>query len=206
VGAHSECGVRTVLYAMVPVPRGQDVGFPTAGIPVTHLPLEGKPADAPPGSARVGRFGPRKYSPGVAAVEKALHDGSALEFPAELRILVVDDSTSCRRMLMRLMQNKAPGTVMDEAVDGQEAVDLVATKPPGHYHVIFMDNDMPRMTGEEAVVCLRERGVRTRIVMVTGTASLIDQTRFVKGGVDAVLVKPVRAADLLRQLQKHAAE
>lgn len=63
------------------------------------------------------------------------------------RVLVVDDSAVFRKLLSHVINRDSELTVVGEAADGVEAVDLVQQLHPD---VITMDMHMPRMTGAEA--------------------------------------------------------
>jgi CheY-like chemotaxis protein len=59
------------------------------------------------------------------------------------------------------------------------------------YAVIFLDNQMPVMSGLKLVEKLRALGRTDFIVGVTGNALLSDQEEYLDAGVDRVLTKPV---------------
>ena len=65
--------------------------------------------------------------------------------PAQLRVLVVDDIDSNRRLAQALLRRF--GHVSDVATGGLEAVEMAAT---GRYDVILMDVQMPDVHGVEA--------------------------------------------------------
>ena len=108
----------------------------------------------------------------------------------KLRVLVVDDAATNRKMLCRLLQHKY---VTLEAEDGQEAVDMVlASLDTDHsIQVVLMDNHMPRMDGPTASKLLRERGYTGVIIGVTGNTLPEDIEHFMSHGADKVLPKPV---------------
>ncbi|EAU90389.2 hypothetical protein CC1G_00773 [Coprinopsis cinerea okayama7 len=59
------------------------------------------------------------------------------------------------------------------------------------FAVVFLDNQMPVMSGVRAVERLRQLGRTDFIVGVTGNALLSDQQEYLEAGVDRVLTKPV---------------
>ena len=117
-------------------------------------------------------------------------DKLATSDKALLRVLVVDDATTNRKMLCRLLQHKY---VTLEAEDGQDAVDMVlASLDTNHsIQVVLMDNHMPRMDGPTASKLLRERGYTGVIIGVTGNTLPEDIEHFMSHGADKVLPKPV---------------
>ncbi|KAL0954020.1 hypothetical protein HGRIS_005174 [Hohenbuehelia grisea] len=68
------------------------------------------------------------------------------------------------------------------------------------YDVVFMDNQMPVMSGLDAVRKLRRLGRTDFVVGVTGNALLGDQNEYLAAGVDKVLTKPVLERSLRQML------
>ena len=62
----------------------------------------------------------------------------------EEEILIVDGDTSLHKLFSRVLQSEFPGTVIDCASDGVEAVRLYEGR---HHRLIVMDVEMPRMNG-----------------------------------------------------------
>ena len=105
-----------------------------------------------------------------------------------LRILVVDDSAMVRKMTIKLMNSL--GHSCEEADDGDTAVEVVRSRHA--FDIILMDNQMPRMTGEDATEVLRrELNFQGIILGVTGNALDDDIQRFITKGVDEVIIKPM---------------
>ncbi|MBN2002013.1 MAG: chemotaxis-specific protein-glutamate methyltransferase CheB [Anaerolineae bacterium] len=65
-----------------------------------------------------------------------------------IRILVVDDSTLIREVLVAMLQTEPEFRVVGQAHDGREAVQLTASLRPD---VVTMDIHMPHMNGLEAI-------------------------------------------------------
>jgi two-component system, chemotaxis family, chemotaxis protein CheY len=116
----------------------------------------------------------------------------------ELNALVVDDSGIMRKLVMRsLTESKLATFMFTEACDGRDAL----TKfNPETTDVIFVDWNMPNMTGIELVKTIRQTQKRhVPIVMVTTESTMgkveeaLDQ-----GGVDSYVVKPF-TTDIIRQ-------
>ncbi|KAG9224045.1 hypothetical protein CCMSSC00406_0004339 [Pleurotus cornucopiae] len=129
-----------------------------------------------------------------------------------LLVLVVDDD-SITRMLMRRMLSRI-GCTVETAENGEAALAMIlrsqysadALENPedetsnGPYDVVFMDNQMPVMSGLTAVAKLRALGRHDFIVGVTGNALLTDQHEYMEAGVDKVLTKPVLEKSLKEML------
>ena len=69
------------------------------------------------------------------------------------KVLVVDDYEDARANLREMLEELGVGVV--EAVDGQQAFDLLVTEPQVSVRLILLDLDMPRMTGWELLKLLK---------------------------------------------------
>ena len=109
-----------------------------------------------------------------------------------LRILIVDDVKSNRKLLSRLALNRHHR--VDEAVNGSDAVVKVKTAMDEQdpYDSILMDYEMPIMKGPAAVLEIRQLQCNAFIVGVTGNVLEEDVAQFMSSGANFVLAKPVK--------------
>jgi len=116
---------------------------------------------------------------------------AALNTNLSTRILVVDDAPLNRKMIRNIMKSR--GGVVDEASDGEEAVErvLASIRTSETYHMILMDNQMPRKSGPEAAEEIRAFGFKGLIIGVTGCAAAEEINFFIRHGADRVLQKPL---------------
>lgn len=108
-----------------------------------------------------------------------------------LRALVIDDSSTMRRLIMKtLMKANVADFLFDEAEDGIEAVHKFLTSPPD---MIFCDWNMPRMNGYNFARRVRAdpRYDHIPIVMITSEKVLkrIEEA-FNRARVDRYITKP----------------
>lgn len=80
------------------------------------------------------------------------------------------------RLLTRL------GCNVSTAENGEIALEMVLNG--GRFAVVFLDNQMPVMSGLSMVTKLREAGRNDFVVGVTGNALLLDQEEYLEAGVD----------------------
>ena len=84
---------------------------------------------------------------------------------APMQLLVVDDSSLNRKMMLKILTFR--GHDVTEAADGDEAVErCFASDIP--FDAILMDNSMPKMNGTVAAKIMRNRGFRGYIIGVNG--------------------------------------
>jgi two-component system response regulator LytT len=110
------------------------------------------------------------------------------EFPEPIKAVVVDDEQLAREELCYLLGRVGGVTVVGQAGNGVDAIDVVETTRPD---LVLLDIQMPGLTGFEVARRLGEEGVDTHVVFVTA----FDQHAIQAFEVNAVdyLLKPVEA-------------
>jgi CheY-like chemotaxis protein len=116
-----------------------------------------------------------------------------------IKVLLVDDDADFRSMLQSALQ--LAGYTVAVARNGREAV---AVQRRSRSDVMITDLFMPESDGFEAIEAFRRDFPATRIIAVSGGASLV-KTNYLDAaglmGVDATLQKPFDVEDLLRVLR-----
>ncbi|HET7232490.1 MAG TPA: PAS domain S-box protein [Longimicrobium sp.] len=122
--------------------------------------------------------------------------------PTPLRVLVVDDEAPVRRVVARFLGRR--GHVVDEAVEGGQALAMVDQAGPGAYDVILSDLRMPGLGGDQLLARLRARGggLDQRLVFLTGDTASEDAERILRDSDVPVLEKPVDLEELARVLER----
>lgn len=87
---------------------------------------------------------------------------------AETRVIVADDQAAVREGLVLLLGTMPGITVVGEAADGEEAIQLVAEHRPD---VVLMDLNMPGTDGIEATRHIRRDHHDTQVVVLTTYAT-----------------------------------
>lgn len=123
---------------------------------------------------------------------------------SEYRILVVDDSTDSRLMLVKILTSI--GFAVQEAANGTEAIALWQKWQP---HLILMDMRMPIMDGYEATKIIKAReeilipNRKTIIIALTANAFEEQREAIIKAGCDDYINKPFREEKLLEKLSEY---
>ena len=109
-----------------------------------------------------------------------------------LRVLVVDDSPLCQRVLTRILVKHGFDT--DTANNGQDACDKLFIEPCV-YDIVLMDLRMPIMDGLTATKLCREKDHLNHVPIVVVTAELGNDIReqALGAGANEMLSKPVHS-------------
>jgi CheY-like chemotaxis protein len=107
-------------------------------------------------------------------------------------VLVAEDIPVNQFVIRRMLEGC--GCRVDIAVDGEEALERHAA---GHYDLILMDCQMPKLDGYQATAEIRRRegtGAHTPIVAITAHALKGDRERCLQAGMDDYVAKPLDPA------------
>ena len=115
------------------------------------------------------------------------------------RVLVADDSSTMRKIILRSLQAVGVKDVA-EAADGSEAIALFE---PGKFDLVLTDWNMPGMNGLELLKAIRERDKAIPVIMVTTEAEKARILEAIQAGVTDYLVKPFQQDALREKLEKH---
>jgi DNA-binding NarL/FixJ family response regulator len=103
-----------------------------------------------------------------------------------IRVVVVDDQELFRRGLTMLLGVEPDIEVVGEAGDGMSAAALVANVVPD---VVLLDVRMPKRTGLEACIEIKQLVPAARIIMLTVSDEEADLYEAVKNGASGYLLK-----------------
>lgn len=115
---------------------------------------------------------------------------------SNLRVLVVDDSSTARLHIKRMLTNLGIQHIT-MAVDGKAAIAAFAEQL---FDLVVTDYNMPEMDGRELVEAIRARsdGAYIPILMVTSETERARLSQVEQAGVSALLDKPF-TPDIIRQ-------
>lgn len=115
----------------------------------------------------------------------------------ELRVLVADDDAGMRLVLRKII-NKVEGfTLVGEACDGKEAVSLAESLKP---QVVFLDVEMPEMTGIECARVIQDMNPATVIIFATAHDTYMSDA-FEVYAFD-YMVKPFKVERVIQTLER----
>lgn len=112
--------------------------------------------------------------------------------------VIVDDNSSIRLVLKGVLTELGLN-IIAQAGNGEEAIRAAQSLQPD---VLFLDVNMPILSGLDALPRIREASPRTAVVMVTGDTSREQVQRAAGLGARGYIVKPVRPAYVENFLKK----
>lgn len=123
---------------------------------------------------------------------------------SRLRFLVVDDNPTLRELLKRILESwRVAGIGLAEGGDDALTQLHAAAEAGQPYDIVLLDQNMPEMTGLELARSIRADATLAdmKLIMI----SAVDSDRTVPE-LDAWLTKPVRQADLYKNLMRLSGE
>jgi DNA-binding NtrC family response regulator len=114
-----------------------------------------------------------------------------------VRLLLVDDDPNMQRMVALFLNKK--NYKLEIAGNGRKALDLLDNNK---FDLIISDMQMPLMDGSTLLRKMREKKIKTPVILISAYTSLnmpneIDTTDFV-----AILFKPFDSSNLISSIEK----
>ena len=114
-----------------------------------------------------------------------------------IRLLIADDSTLLRCLLVQQLGAERDFTVVGEARNGREAVDLAARLRPD---IVLMDLEMPQLNGVQATERIIGQHPHIKVVLLTGHEELASLGRL--AGASLSVLKSASPQELTDQIRK----
>ena len=114
-----------------------------------------------------------------------------------MKFLIVDDSSTMRRIVMNTLKRLGYEDFV-EAADGEQALKKLAE---GGVECIITDWNMPNMNGLELILAIRKGNPTIPIMMVTTNAATTDLIEAIKAGANNYIVKPFTPETLEAKLK-----
>ncbi len=113
---------------------------------------------------------------------------------SKIRVLICDDHTILREGIRLLLNSQPDIEVVDEAVDGRDAVDKARACKPD---VILMDIAMPLLNGLEATKQIRRDQPNARVLVLTMYESDEYVAQMLEAGAAGYVLKKVAGSELV---------
>jgi len=117
---------------------------------------------------------------------------------SKIRILVAEDHVIARVGVISILNLQPDMTVVAEAVNGQQALELFLQHRPD---VILLDVRMPIMSGVEAAIAIRSVDPQARMIALSSYGGDEDVRRTLAAGMHGYLTKDVPPEELLEAIR-----
>jgi two-component system, sensor histidine kinase and response regulator len=133
------------------------------------------------------RFGIQRAGARRAGATERMLDG--------LRVLVVDDNETNRRILQEVLTN---WRMQPRAVDSAKAAMVALEKADSPYAIVLLDGHMPEVDGFTLAARIQQdtRFANIKLVMLTSAGLAEDVARCRELGISAYLTKPIKQSEL----------
>jgi len=116
----------------------------------------------------------------------------------EIRVLLIEDHFLARMALHSVLSGHAQIRIIGEASDGETGIAMYRTHRPD---VVVLDLRLPRVSGFDVIVRIREEFPQARIVILSNYQGSEDIYRAVRSGARAYLTKDASGEELLNAIQ-----
>ena len=118
------------------------------------------------------------------------------------KVLMVDDDELSLKIGVLSLQRQ--GMIVDTALNGQTAVNMIWESGVDAYDLVLMDIMMPVMDGYEATSIIRKLpgGNKLKILAFSANAFEEDREKSLNAGMDGHIAKPLKVNELLGELKR----
>lgn len=120
-----------------------------------------------------------------------------------ISILIVDDEISIRNGLSNILSSKEFGiNIINSASNGKEALDMIIENIPD---IVLTDIRMPIMDGLELIQKVKDLGINTEFIILSGHDDFCYAQKAIKLGAKNYFLKPIQINELMlciRELKK----
>ncbi len=118
--------------------------------------------------------------------------------PRVIRVMIADDHPPMRMGLIALINSQASMTVIAEASDGEEAIEVYEDTKPD---IALMDLRMPGMGGAEAIIAIKKRYPEAKIIVLSTYDSDEDIHRALQSGAASYILKDMPIEEIAETIE-----
>jgi DNA-binding NarL/FixJ family response regulator len=116
----------------------------------------------------------------------------------QITILTADDHPLLREGIVSVIQEEKDMLVVGQASTGREAIEKFCDLRPD---VTLMDLQMPQVNGIDAIVSIRQKDPRARIVVLTTYGGDVPARRALRAGASGYMLKSMIRTQLLEAIR-----
>src|SRR5262249_51290038 len=114
------------------------------------------------------------------------------------RILLVEDEPGLVMTLTDRLTSE--GYTVETARDGETGFERASSET---FDLVILDVMLPRKNGFDVCRDLRQKGINTKIIMLTARGQVVDKVVGLKLGADDYVTKPFEMIELLARVEAH---
>ena len=119
-----------------------------------------------------------------------------------IHVVLADDHVLVRDGIKALLEDQTGITVIDEASNGKEALEVITKNKP---HVLIVDIRMPEMNGIEVVAEITKKKIDVKTLVLSMHDSEEYVVKSIQAGADGYLLKGASKEEFLKAVHKVAA-
>src|SRR3989344_2527836 len=113
-----------------------------------------------------------------------------------MRILIIEDEQRLSNVVKKGLVEE--GFAVDQAFDGEEGLYLAESEA---YDLLILDLMLPKIDGLKVCRELRNKKIKTPILILTAKTKIEDKVKGLESGADYYLAKPFAYAELKARIQ-----
>lgn len=113
-----------------------------------------------------------------------------------MKLLIVEDERALNRVLSKRLENI--GYEVVSCFNGEEALNTLTTDS---FDVVVMDIMMPKLSGIEVLIKMKEKGIETPVLFLTAKDTVEDKVYGLELGAEDYLVKPFSFDELVARIK-----
>ena len=110
-----------------------------------------------------------------------------------VKVMIADDHSMIREGLKQLLELEGDFEVIEEACDGEDCLEKLATVRPD---ILLLDINMPKMNGLEVLQKIKEKKIKVKVLVLTVHNEVEYLLKAVDIGVNGYLLKDSESAEL----------
>ena len=115
------------------------------------------------------------------------------------KVIIVDDDKVSIKLLSAIIESDDSFVITATSDNGQDAIDQAAEHKPDY---LCLDVNMPGMTGTEAIPGVKAASPDTKIIMISGCATMNLVKKSLDAGAQDFIIKPFDFEKVMAILSK----
>ncbi len=121
-----------------------------------------------------------------------------------MKLICADDNAADQHLFSLACEEIDLSCEVITVNDGQELIDLISNDPEDHYEAFILDNKMPRLSGIDTLVKIREMNgpvSQVPVFLLSSSELSSDINKAYDAGVSAYVVKPIDFFDFIEKMK-----